>query len=216
LGAHHIEHTDRVNDMAAGSPAAQTDAERAIDLGLDLAWHQVDPDPQLVANGTKAFLLLGLNRPPDWQGAGPLLGSEVPFRPQPLAIVEFLGFYAVRGYGGPGEQTLTEHHLHGKGLAPNRAHQVVNSRWIAYEEHVDPLAPAVVGRPHHPLRDSLRHYLFTFPDQTLEFLAEGIAIERRIASQDQTLVELVGRLWLDAGERLPRSPDLRGPLPASD
>jgi hypothetical protein len=109
------------------------------------------------------------------------------------------------------------HHLHGKGLAPNRVHRVVNSRWIADEQRVDPVAPAFVGRPRHMLGDHLRHYLFTFPDQTLEFLAEDIAIERRIATQHQTLVELVGRLCgLGKVERLPASPSPPGSTPTSD
>lgn len=167
--------------------------EQAVVLDLDLAWNG-GADPHLLAHSRKAFLLLTLARPPGQEPRPVIPGEQFPFVQMPLAIVDFLGFIAVRAFGGPGTDTLATHHLHGKGLLPDRAHQVVNSHWITDEERVDPLAPAFAGRPRASLSDYLQHYLFSFSDHLLEFLAEGVAVEKRVASQSDMLAELSHRL----------------------
>jgi hypothetical protein len=186
-----------MNDAARGSrrlPTQPTNVERAAVLDLDLEWDAVDADPYLLANGRKAYLLLMTNQPSNGQPGPAIPGDQFPYVQKHCVVVDFLGFYAVRGFGGPGTATLTEHHLDGKGLLPNRGHQVVNSQWITYEEQVDATKRDFAGRPRAALHDHLRHYLFSFSEHTLEFLAEDIAVERRLASQAEMVTELARRL----------------------
>jgi hypothetical protein len=92
--------------------------------------------------------------------------------------------------GGPNDEAIAGHPLHGKGLRTYAAHQVVNSRWITEEERVNSV------HPHHrsAWHDRLNHYVFCVHDSTFECLAEGYTTERYIGSPRTVLSELVGRL----------------------
>ena len=73
-------------------------------------------------------------------------------------------------FGGPNDETIHGHPLHGKGLAGYGAHKVVNSAWIEEAIKVNSV------HPHHsdaPFRQ-LHHYALLFHDEMLEALAWGI------------------------------------------
>jgi hypothetical protein len=179
--------------IAAGRWHAVPVEEQAVVLDLDLTWDE-GADPHLLAHGRKAFMLLLPVSPPGQEPGRVIPGEQFAFVEMPHAIIDFPGFTAVRAFGGPGTDTLATHHLYGKGLLPCHAHRVINSQWIAYEDRVDPVVPAFAGRPRSTLSDCLRHYLFTFSDEVLEFLAEDIIVERRVATQAEMLTDLGHRL----------------------
>ena len=70
------------------------------------------------------------------------------------------------------------------------AHRVVNSRWITNAKRINSVHPNHQGG----WQDRLNHYVFCFPDETFECLAEGFTTDRSVASPRAILSELADRL----------------------
>lgn len=73
----------------------------------------------------------------------------------------------VSTFGYPNEEALMGHRYHGRGLHWYGAHEVLDSEWIS--------AIIAANRVHRGHRDEMfsvyRHFIFTFHDSTLEFIA---------------------------------------------
>jgi hypothetical protein len=162
----------------------------AVELDVEVPWDTGAPLPHLLANGHRAYLLFYLADPdPDWDGTWARAVDPAAREPEPLAVVEFHNVHAVT-LGGPNDEALEGHPLHGKGLRPYAAHLVVNSRWIVQAEQVNSVHPHHRGGWH----DRLNHYVFCFHDETFECLAEGFTTERHLSTPRAVLSDLLGRL----------------------
>jgi hypothetical protein len=169
--------------------------EYAVELDFELAWSTGAPLPHLLANGDRAYVLFYLANPdPDWDGTWVRIVDPATTEPEPLGVVEFHHVHSVK-LGGPNDEAIEGHPLHGKGLRTYAAHQVVNSRWITEAERVNSV------HPHHRSgwHDRLNHYVFCFHDETFECLAEGFTTERYVGSPRAVFSELVSRLLARRG-----------------
>jgi hypothetical protein len=95
--------------------------------------------------------------------------SDANEAPSLFLVIELRGCAESR-FGGPNDEALHGHPLHGRGLAAYRAHEVVNSVWIEEAIKVNSV------HLHHsdaPFRQ-LHHYALLFHDERLEALARGI------------------------------------------
>lgn len=178
--------------------------EYAVELEFELPWDTGAPLPHLLANGHRAYLLFFLaDADPDWDGTSVRIVDPATTEVQPLGVVEFHRVHAIT-FGGPNDEALEGHPLHGKGLRPYGAHLVVNSRWIADAERMNSVHPHHRGGWH----DRLNHYTFCFHDETFECLAEGFTTEQRIGSPRAVLADLLERLTSAArSDSRPQAPD---------
>jgi hypothetical protein len=164
--------------------------EYAVELDVALPWSTGAPLPHLLANGHRAYLLFYLADPdPEWDGTWVRVVDPAATEPEPLGVVEFHHVHSVK-LGGPNDEAIEGHPLHGKGLRAYAAHQVANSHWITQAERVNSVHPQHRGGWH----ERLKHYVFCFHDETFECLAEGLTTERYVGSPRAVLSELVGRL----------------------
>lgn len=100
-------------------------------------------------------------------------------------VVKFTDVDSVN-FGGSNDEALDGHQLWGKGLVHYSFHEVIGSKWIATREREN----SVHGY-HRPARFArLRHFAFTFHDETFECLAHDFAVDR--AGMDSVLAELGG------------------------
>jgi hypothetical protein len=180
-----------LDSLAAEREAARAAGdEYAVELDFASPWSAGSPEPQLLANGHGAYLLFYLaDRDPDPDGTWVRIVDPAVDEPEPLGVVAFHGVRAVK-LGGPNDEAIAGHPLHGKGLHAYAAHQVVNSRWIAEAERVNSVHPDHRARWH----DRLNHYVFCFHDKTFECIAQGFTTERYLASPRMALSELITRL----------------------
>jgi hypothetical protein len=164
--------------------------EYAVELDFAMPWSTGAPLPHLLANGLKAYLLFYLAKPdPGWDGTWVRVVDPAADDEEQLGVVEFHHVHSVR-LGGPNDEAIQGHPLHGKGLRTYAAHQVVNSRWIAEAERVNSVHPQHRGGWH----ERLNHYVFCFHDEMVECLAEGFTTARYLGSPRAVLSELVDRL----------------------
>jgi len=176
----HAELTaDRATARLAGG-------EYADSLELGIHWNPGAPKPLIFSSGGHAFALFYRDLPRTGREEGPLArGTFIPA----VGAVEFLRVRSIK-FGGPNDETLAGHPLFGKGLEFYAAHEVINSRWIEEEEKIDSVHPQHRGG----WRDSLRHYIFTFHDETLECLAEEIRTEQLECSYPEAAARIADRL----------------------
>jgi hypothetical protein len=66
---------------------------------------------------------------PDWHGTYVTVVSPRDTHPGLFVVIELLGCADIR-FGGPNDEAIEGHPLHGRGLAAYRAHEVINSAWI--------------------------------------------------------------------------------------
>ena len=164
--------------------------EYAVELDFALPWSIGAPLPHVLANGLKAYLLFYLaDHDPNWDGTWVRIVDPTADEEEPLGVVEFHHVHSVK-LGGPNDEAIEGHPLHGKGLRTYAAHQVVNSRWIAEAERVNSVHTQHRGGWH----DRFNHYVFCFHDETFECLAESFTTARYVGSPRAVLSELVGRL----------------------
>lgn len=111
-------------------------------------------------------------------------GSAEPFFTQRV-VVKVTGVDSVN-FGGLNDEALHGHRLWAKGLVHYSFHEVIGSKWIATRERENSVhdyhRPAAFAR--------LRHFVFTFHDETFECLADDFAVDR--AGIDSVLAELSG------------------------
>lgn len=76
-------------------------------------------------------------------------------------------------FGGANDEALHGHRLWGQGLQPYSFHEVICSRWTQARERENSVhdhhRPAAFAR--------LRHFVFTFHDETFECLADDFALD---------------------------------------
>ncbi|HEY5990341.1 MAG TPA: hypothetical protein VIV12_28735, partial [Streptosporangiaceae bacterium] len=159
---------------------------QVIDIGP--RWDTGAPLPHLVSNGSRAFVMCLADQPdPRWDGTYVTVVSPDDTHPSLFVVIELWGCAEVR-VGGPNDEAIAGHPLHGKGLAGYRAHEVVNSAWIEDAIRVNSV------HPHHsdaPFRQ-LHHYVLLFHDEMLEALADGIEARLTQGTMREILTSLTG------------------------
>ena len=112
---------------------------QVIDIGP--RWDLGAPLPHLVSNGSRAFVVCLASQPdPRWDGTCVTVVSPADAHPSLLVVIEMRGCSDIR-FGGPGDEAISGHPLHGKGLAGYRAHEVLNSAWIEERIKVNSVHP---------------------------------------------------------------------------
>jgi hypothetical protein len=161
---------------------------REIDIGP--RWDTGAPLPHLISNGARAFVVCLADQPdPDWDGTYVTMVSADDSHPSLFVVIELLGCAEIR-LGGPNDEAIAGHPLHGKGLAGCRAHEVVNSAWIEDAIRVNSVHP---NHSDAPFRE-LHHYVLLFHDETLEVLAHGIEAQLTQGTMRAILTSLTGSL----------------------
>ncbi len=121
--------------------------------------------------------------------------------PDLFVVIELWGCADIR-FGGPNDEAIEGHPLHGRGLAAYRAHEVINSAWIEERIRVNSV---------HPLHSETRfrelhHYVLLFHDEMLEALAHGIEARLVRGTMRDAVLGLAGAV-MDQPYRNPhRSP----------
>ena len=88
-----------------------------------------------------------------------------------IQTAEFIGCTCVR-FGFPNDEVLDGHPLWGRGLTFYRAHEVIDSTWLADLRAIESVHDQA---PETPFAES-SHFVLTFHDSTLEAVARRIAL----------------------------------------
>src|SRR5215467_195287 len=91
-------------------------------------------------------------------------------------------------FGSPSDETASGHPLAKRGLEPYGVFEVRNSSWIRALEQMNRV---------HPKHDasrfgSLRHFVFTFHDNTFECVANGAMLAAKFPNEVETVKKLPG------------------------
>ena len=96
--------------------------------------------------------------------------------------------YRVFQFGPPNDEAISGHRLYGLGLRPYSAFEVRNSSWIASFEKANR-----VHSSHRPeLFSGYRHFILTFHDSTLEFIARSFSVSLQQGAVLPTLMRAIG------------------------
>ncbi len=172
-------------DLAAarGEPYA-----RVIDIGP--RWDVGAPLPHLISNGSRAFIVCLASQPDrDWDGTYVTMVSPADASAVPFVVIELWGCQNIR-FGGPNDEAMHGHPLHGKGLVGYQAHEVFNSAWIEDAIKVNSVHPSHSDLPFR----KLHHYALLFHDEMLEALASGITAQLVSGTIRGILQHLTGSL----------------------
>jgi hypothetical protein len=130
------------------------------------------PCPLLYATEQDLFVTYFLeNRDEQWDGTTIRIitpGST----DEPSIIVRFHGVF-LHTFGSPGDEALHGHRLYTLGLQPYAYFEVLGSSWLDELERRN----RVHSRHDKELYSSVRHFIFTFHDTTLEVLADSYISE---------------------------------------
>ena len=130
-------------------------------LDLDVRWDPNAPLPHLLTGNGRAFLLFYRDvSGPDWDRSWVRVIDPSDENAVELALVEFVGYAAARTSPADRQPPFV-------GLAGEGTYIVKNPRWIP-------------GK---------RHYLFSFPDETIEVAADDVIVELA----EESLRRLLGR-----------------------
>jgi len=133
-------------------------------------WDIGAPIPHLISNGSRAFAVCLASQPdPHWDGTYLTVVSPAGAHPSLFVVIEMHGCSDIR-FGGPNDEAISGHPLHGRGLAAYQAHEVFNSVWIEERVKVNSVHPQHSEAPFR----QLHHYALLFRDEMLEALARGI------------------------------------------
>lgn len=139
-----------------------------IDIGP--RWDTGAPIPHVISNGSRAFVVCLASQPdPHWDGTYVTVVSAAGAHPSLFVVIEMWGCSDIR-FGGPNDEAISGHPLHGKGLGSYRAHEVFNSGWIEERIKVNSVHPQHSDVPFR----RLHHYALLFHDEMLEVLGRGI------------------------------------------
>ena len=146
------------------------------------------PIPNVLACEYSLIFTYGLQNPSLFDGEVPR--TDTPIDRETFAVIVVSLCHAVR-FGPPNDEAIHGHRLYHLGLRPYSAFEVMNSSWIAEMEMANRV---------HPYHDvgayrTRRHFIFTFHDTTLEFVAHGF----KVAFRRGPVKGLIGDLW-DATE----------------
>ncbi len=96
--------------------------------------------------------------------------------------------YLVFQFGPSNDEAISGHRLYGLGLKPYSAFEVLNSSWIGSLEEANR-----VHSSHRPdLFSAYRHFILTFHDSTLEFVAARFSTTLREGAVLTVLMETIG------------------------
>lgn len=152
--------------------ARETGQEYAdvLDLGVEL--DAGAPLPHVLADGHSVFVVFYLRASSRVHDGTTVAVADPHGTDEAVGLIEFTGVHSV-SFGGPNDEALHGHPLHGHGLRPYAVHEVHGSRWITEAERINSVHPC-----HRPgWHDTLRHFLITFHDETLECLAQDLRTE---------------------------------------
>lgn len=154
-----------------------------IDLPLSSAGA---PLPHVFADEGRLLIAYIVNVPdPSFDGTNPRSVSATADG-QSVAIITADPYVAFQ-FGPPNDEALSGHRLYGLGLQPYSAFEVVNSSWIASLEEANRVHPG-----HMPeLFSGRRHFILTFHDSTLEFIARDFQVGLRKGAMLKVLIEAV-------------------------
>lgn len=146
------------------------------------------PLPHVFADEGTLFVTYLVNKP-DSRFDGTKPRSTTPTTADvDTAILKVDGYQAFQ-FGPPNDEAIFSHRLHKLGLAPYSAFEVLNSSWVGELEKAN--------LSHDSFSDSVRHFIFTFHDSTLEFVAHGFSIGVCSGAVLSTLIDVA------SGKNLP-------------
>jgi hypothetical protein len=139
-----------------------------LDLGVH--WDVGAPEPHVVSNGHRAFVVCYVGDPaPHPGGTTVRVVSPSDQHEDSFAVVDVWGCRSLR-MGMPNDEAIRGHPLWGRGLRAYAAHRVADSTWL--EEHIE-------WNSVHPLHSDaewrrVSHFVLAFHDEMVEVLAKGI------------------------------------------
>lgn len=154
-----------------------------IDLPLSSAGA---PLPHVLADEERLLIAYLANSPdPSFDGTNPRSVSAIS-EGETVAILTAAPYVALQ-FGPPNDETLSGHRFYELGLQPYSAFEVVNSSWIASLEEANRVHPR-----HMPeLFSGRRHFILTFHDSTLEFVARDFRVDLRKGAVLTALIDAV-------------------------
>lgn len=145
------------------------------------------PLPHVFADGGKLLIAYIVNTPkPSFDGTNPRSISPTTGN-QSVAILTADPYLALQ-FGPPNDEAISGHRLYGLGLQPYSSFEVLNSLWTASLERANR-----VHSSHTPdLFSAYRHFILTFHDSTLEFIAESFSASLHEGAVLTVLMETAG------------------------
>ena len=145
------------------------------------------PLPHIFADEGRLLIAYIVDSPdPSFDGTNPRSVSTAT-ESQSIAVLTADPYLAFQ-FGPPNDEVLSGHRLYGLGLRPYSAFEVRNSSWIASFEKANR-----VHSSHRPeLFSGYRHFVLTFHDSTLEFIARSFSVELHQGAVLPTLMEAIG------------------------
>jgi len=178
-----LHEAEREWAAARGQQYAET-----VDIGA--AWDVGAPLPHLIAGPHATYIVCYSQEPdPNWDGTYVTMLSPSDEEASALLVIEIARCHDIR-YGGPNDEAIHGHPLHGKGLSSYRVHEVHNSEWLESVIRVNAV------HPHHsdePFR-RLHHYVLSFHDEMIEALGQNIQATRVVGTFRSVLFDLVSRI----------------------
>ncbi|WP_208866592.1 hypothetical protein [Mesorhizobium sanjuanii] len=146
------------------------------------------PLPHIFADEGRLLVAYLVNIPePSFDGTNPRSASPATGN-QSVAILTAEPYLALQ-FGPPNDEAISGHRLYGLGLRPYAAFEVLDSSWIASFEKANR-----VHASHTPeLFSTYRHFILTFHDSTLEFVAESFSTRLHEGAVLALLMESAGR-----------------------
>ncbi|WP_282610326.1 hypothetical protein [Pelagibius sp. Alg239-R121] len=126
------------------------------------------PLPKLVTNEDGLDLIYLLDEPdPNWDGSTATMVSPDTERAK-IACIRFDATWA-HMLGPPNDEALAGHPLARRGLSHYAVFEILHSSWVRSLERMNAVHPN-----HSPeMFANLRHFIFTFHDETFECVARG-------------------------------------------
>lgn len=146
------------------------------------------PLPHVFADEGRLLVAYIANAPgPSFDGTNPRSISPATGN-QSIAILTADPYLAFQ-FGPPNDEAIRGHRLYPLGLRAYEAFEVRNSSWVASLEKANR-----VHSSHRPeLFSDYRHFILTFHDSTLEFIAEGFSTSLHKGTVLTALMEAVGQ-----------------------
>ena len=145
------------------------------------------PLPHVFADERRLLVAYIVNIPdPSFDGTNPRSVSPVTGN-QSVAFLTADPYLAFQ-FGPPNDEAISGHRLYALGLRSYGSFEVLNSSWIASLERANR-----VHSSHKPeMFSDYRHFILTFHDSTLEFIAESFSASLHEGAVLSVLMEAAG------------------------
>ncbi|TGQ69658.1 hypothetical protein EN829_014270 [Mesorhizobium sp. M00.F.Ca.ET.186.01.1.1] len=145
------------------------------------------PLPHVFADEGRLVIAYLADAPdPSFDGTNPRPVSPLTGN-QPVAMLTADPYLAFQ-FGPPNDEAISGHRLHPLGLRSYEAFEVLHSSWVASLEKANR-----VHSSHKPeLFSGYRHFILTFHDSTLEFIAESFSASLHKGAVLTVLLKSVG------------------------